>query len=317
MKLEYLKKELQYKMDTCRTTHGLLCQKAFADMYEYIIYAYTLGLFRNIPTFLCIIREKGISLLNDPKLLNTAGCVIKRFLEISDKVRRCKGVTLNGGVQCKKRQKNLLCRFHSTQINNSIKVDNLELFIKSIRKFNDTCDVQDISLMYSYGSLNILKHLESEGLDILPEYVFLSVQYGHINIIKYMYKYIEVNLLRGCIFHSCEYDQLDIVKYLMSHTKDIMTLEGSEALPRAIKGASTHVMWYLFTKGVDVSRVPPLLWRKVCATHIWGFYKRQRLRKRLWRVVEQIIPIYYHPHAKGGYFAKKALMGCAGINDVL
>jgi hypothetical protein len=48
----------------------------------------------------------------------------------------------------------------------------------------------------------------------------------------------------------------------------------------------------------------------MCATRIQQFYKRQRTRRKLWRVLKEVIPLYYHPQAKGGYFARKALLEC-------
>jgi len=38
---------------------------------------------------------------------------------------------------------------------------------------------------------------------------------------------------------------------------------------------------------------------------IRDFYVRQRDRKKILNMWREIVPLYYHPEAKGGYFLKK------------
>jgi hypothetical protein len=59
-----------------------------------------------------------------------------------------------------------------------------------------------------------------------------------------------------------------------------------------------------------VAGIEPRMWKNMCATRIQQFYKRQRTRRKLWRVLKEVIPLYYHPQSKGGYFARKALLEC-------
>lgn len=299
------------EMKSCAEEHGIKRQQAFAKVYITITRVYNLNFHRHMPSFVSASIKKAHESLIYINIDPPTKHAITTFLETVDTVKRCKGVTLAGN-QCRKKQKSFFCKYHSTQIANSIKADNTGLFRKLIGKFNDTCDTADIRLMYIHGSLNTLKYIESEGLDIqkTQENILLAVQYGQMGIIKYLHKHVEESTgLMWYILCACEYDQIDMVKYFMSHSKDKLYLNYG-ALTRAILGESVRVIWYLFQKGLDVRNVPPLLWEKVCAIHIWEFYKRQRLRKRLWKVMEQIIPIYYNPQAKGGYFSKKAIMGC-------
>jgi hypothetical protein len=46
--------------------------------------------------------------------------------------------------------------------------------------------------------------------------------------------------------------------------------------------------------------------KKLIKLQLW--FKNMYLSKRLKKLIPQLIPLYYHPDAKGGYFEKKAML---------
>jgi hypothetical protein len=102
---------------------------------------------------------------------------------------------------------------------------------------------------------------------------------------------------------------LATVQYLVSQGADV-TAQDNKAVWWASECGHLATVQYLVSQGADVTRIEPGMWKNMCATRIQQFYKRQRTRRKLWRVLKEVIPLYYHPQAKGGYFARKALLEC-------
>lgn len=74
------------------------------------------------------------------------------------------------------------------------------------------------------------------------------------------------------------------------------------------KGNHFDIIVYLISLGADINVLSNNQKRLIFGPRIWEFYKRQKQRKRLISIRNQLVPIYYHPQMKGGYFAKKDLM---------
>jgi hypothetical protein len=102
---------------------------------------------------------------------------------------------------------------------------------------------------------------------------------------------------------------LATVQYLVTLGADV-TAQDNRAVRLASRGGHLATVQYLVNQGADVARIEPRMWKNMCATRIQQFYRRQRTRRKLWRVLKEVIPLYYHPQAKGGYFARRALLEC-------
>jgi ABC-type phosphate/phosphonate transport system substrate-binding protein len=102
---------------------------------------------------------------------------------------------------------------------------------------------------------------------------------------------------------------LATVQYLVNQGADV-TAQDNQAVAWASEDGHLATVQYLVTQGADVARIEPTMWKNMCATRIQQFYKRPHTRRKLWKVLKEVIPLYYHPQAKGGYFARKALLEC-------
>ena len=73
----------------------------------------------------------------------------------------------------------------------------------------------------------------------------------------------------------------------------------------AIANNNLDVVKYLVKQGADINSIIEHHRNIIFGGKIWMFYRNQKLRKRILCIRNELIPIYYHPEMKGGYFAKK------------
>ena len=98
------------------------------------------------------------------------------------------------------------------------------------------------------------------------------------------------------------------MKYLVIQVADV-TAQDNEAVKRASLCWHLEMTKYLVSQGADITKIEYNMRKCICASRIQAFYRRQRDRKKIVEILRVTVPMYYHPQAKGGYFAKKALMG--------
>jgi ankyrin repeat protein len=145
--------------------------------------------------------------------------------------------------------------------------------------------------------------------------VVYTSQNGHLETVKYLveeckaYPTAQNNI---AVIRASWNGHLETVKYLVEECKADPTARDNTAVVYASKNGHLETVKWLVDEceGVDSSLIKFDMWKTICDTKIQQFYKRQKLRKRLWKVLEQIIPLYYAPNAKGGFFAKKLIMDC-------
>jgi ankyrin repeat protein len=197
-------------------------------------------------------------------------------------------------------------------VEEAVKTNNLQFLID----MNLQGDDLNYSLHFAsiYGSMNIAIYLLSQGADInasngLP--LQWACIHGQLDLVKY---YVANGAIVGsndnwAVICAGRHGYIDIIKYLISQGADVTTHDN-----QAVKWASDNdhidTVKYLINHGADVTKITSKMWKNMCATRIKQFYKRQYTRRRLWRVMKDIMPIYYHPKAKGGYFARKAILEC-------
>lgn len=162
-----------------------------------------------------------------------------------------------------------------------------------------------------YGRINILKYFISINLNAgieLDECLRIACQKGHVKTVKYLLSLgttIGENRNNAIIYASIN-GKLDLVKYLVSKGFDINT-ENNICIRFASRHQHLETVKYLLSLGADHSVITLKHKNIIFGGKILNWYKRQKTRKRILKIKNQLIPIYYHPEMKGGYFSKQKI----------
>ena len=168
-----------------------------------------------------------------------------------------------------------------------------------------------------YGHLDIVKYLVDNKADIHAENnysVRLASYNGHLETVKYL---VENNanihsddksiILSGCsVVLASQNDHFDVVRYLIDNKADIHAGNDFPVSWASIRG-NFETVKYLVENKADISEISDKHRDAIFGIKILKFWRNQRKRKRLIRIRNILIPIYYSPSMKGGYFAKKNL----------
>jgi ankyrin repeat protein len=194
-------------------------------------------------------------------------------------------------------------------VEEAVKNNNLQ-FIMDMNLHGD--DIHHVLCHASiHGRMDIILYLVSQGADLDSCLLQQACVHGQFTVVKYyVTKGVDVGKSDNwAVICACCGGYLDIVKYLVSHGAYVRACRDTAILLASEKGHLDTVN-YLVSQGANVARINIKMWKNMCATRIQQFYKRQYTRRKLLRVLKEVIPLYYHPQAKGGYFARKALLEC-------
>ena len=250
----------------------------------------------------------------------------------NDLVNYIRSIKNDETLEYKKRHDNDYIKFllsleiHNTQIQKSytatwaVKTNNLEIlkFIVS-KDFDISCNNNYLLQMASkYGYLAIVMYLVSLGADIHSNYDYpieMACIYGHLDIMKYFLKKIKIKYISNSVLNmpleaAIKKGHLNIVKYMVNNGGYIENYN----IKQACQYNHIDIAKCLIDKRKQVSPMKsiinyiPMKYRYIIfGEKIWSFYKRQKMRKQIINIRNQLIPIYYHPEMKGGYFEKKKL----------
>ena len=164
------------------------------------------------------------------------------------------------------------------------------------------------------GYLEVVKYLVSQGADIRAVYDFavrLACENGYLEVVKYLVSQgADIRAVYNyAVRYASENGNLEVVKYLVSHGADIRAYD-DEAVRLASIIGHLEVVKYLVSQGADIHKIYTKHKKIIYAEKIQTFYRNQRDRKKILRIWKEIVPLYYHPEAKGGYFAKKEIASC-------
>ena len=155
-----------------------------------------------------------------------------------------------------------------------------------------------------------IKHLCNQGLDVTSEDNYpirIASCYNNLRIVKFIVENgadVTANNNES-IFWAIDNGNLEIVKFLVDKGADI-TAQDNYAIRWASKSGHLDIVKFLVEKGADINNITQKHKNMITAgKKIVDFYIRQRDRKKILNIWRSIVPLYYHPEAKGGYFLKK------------
>lgn len=272
------------------------------NLFDFISNNFDLYHIKKLKPLIVAVKDKGLEFLNDKDCTPPIAESVTRFLALTGFITRCKGVTrLN--KRCKRRQIGYFCHQHCEQYTDCVKTGDLKTFKRVFYQTEGT-----VNYLMNRGNINIFKYINSCGV-IEIDYdraMKEACKRGNLRVVRFLYAqkndvvHIPENI-RNAFVHG----HIDIVRFLKECDVDILKLL---FFYDAFHHNHSHLCIYLKTCRVVIN--PYFNWKNIGASYIWEFYKRQRQRKRLWNVMKQIIPLYYHPQARGGYFARKQLAEC-------
>lgn len=192
--------------------------------------------------------------------------------------------------------------------------------------YNNIINIEkSIEIIFNYGHIELIKYFIKKHKDIFKCNInlYLNIIYkkGYIDIFKYINSIREINdekdnleinklilpHLEEGFYTSCLYGNINIVKYIdtLKHNVDI---NYNTAIKKANLSNNIELIKFLLYKGANIEFININYKKIIYKEKIVNFYRRQKFRKRLLSIQRQLIPIYYHPDMKGGYFAKKELL---------
>lgn len=132
---------------------------------------------------------------------------------------------------------------------------------------------------------------------------------GRMDIVKYLVSLGAVvdTFENHAIGWASENGHIDIVKFLISVGANFNDYD-DYAIKSASRNGHIELVKYLISIGANPYVISDMHKNIIFGGKIYEFYKRQSQRKKIIHIRNQLIPIYYHPNNKGGYFAKKILM---------
>lgn len=183
--------------------------------------------------------------------------------------------------------------------------------VKSLVENKASVDGNCVSLASQNGHRNIVRYLIDNKADIHSGNdlcISSASEHGNINLVKYLVEQkadIRVNNNLSLIL-ACINGHLEMVKYLVENKADVHARQ--EQPIRLACTNNLNIVSYLVANGADISNISD----KYKNIFIYGpkilkFWRNQNMRRRLIRIRNILIPIYYAPDMKGGYFAKKNL----------
>ena len=153
------------------------------------------------------------------------------------------------------------------------------------------------------GDLVGIKYIVSLGADIRANddnAVRCASRNGHLQVVKYLVS-IGADIRAGNDFsvrYAIEYSHLQIVKYLHEQGADIRA-KNDCAVRYACWYGRLEVVKYLVSIGANVDEIRDEHKPEIFGGKIRDFYRRQRDRKKILNIWREIVPLYYHPDAKG------------------
>ena len=130
---------------------------------------------------------------------------------------------------------------------------------------------------------------------------------GRIKTVKYLVENKADTLSRyKCIRMASEHGHIEIVKYLIESNIDISS-DNNYCARWASICDHLETIKFLVENKADVSVLKSEHKKIIFGLKILNFWRKYKKRRRLIRIRNMLIPIYYSPNMKGGYFARKDL----------
>ena len=159
------------------------------------------------------------------------------------------------------------------------------------------------------GYLKGIKYVVSKGVDIRVDNDW-AVSYasynGYLEVVKYLVSQgADITVDYNCtVRYASENGHFVLVKYLVSIGADIR-VNNDYAVIWASRNGHLEVVKYLISQGADINMISNVHKQEIFGGKIRDFFRRHRDRKKIISMWKEIVPLYYHPEAKGGYFLKK------------
>ena len=137
--------------------------------------------------------------------------------------------------------------------------------------------------------------------------VCYASEYGFLDIVRYL-KSLGANIgtrNNYPLINACRNGHFHIVQYLVCNGVDIHHPNNVPIQTASKLGNNLNIVKYLSYKGASLEGISKDHLKILSVYKIIDFYKRQKLRKHILTIWKQIVPIYYHPRAKGGFFLKR------------
>ncbi len=135
-----------------------------------------------------------------------------------------------------------------------------------------------------------------------------SIRAGDLEVVKY-----QVSMgadVRACddyaVGCASQNGHLEVVKYLVALGANVRA-DDNYAVRYASQNGHLEVVKYLVSLGADISKMSYSHKCLIFGDKIYKFYLNQKRRKRLNNMLKTLIPMYYAPEMKGGFFAKKSI----------
>ena len=162
-----------------------------------------------------------------------------------------------------------------------------------------------------HGDIERIKYLVSQGADIKynDDYAIRCASAnGHLEVVKYLVS-LGANIRADddyAVRLASSRGHLEVVTYLVSLGANIRA-DDDRVVKLASQKGHLEVVKYLVSLGADINMISNVHKQEIFGGKIRDFYIRQRDRKKILSIWRQIVPLYYHPLQKGGYFAKKEI----------
>lgn len=169
---------------------------------------------------------------------------------------------------------------------------------------------QDLVQAIKDDDINRVRELVEIGADIRTHnnYIFRYITAnGKLEMLKYLVSLSDIRFdISEALIYASKYGHLEMVKYLVLLGANISSYDNF-AIRYASHYGNLDIVKFLISKGADYTFISYSHKCHIFGVKIYKFYKMQKTRKHLNKIIQMIIPIYFAPEMKGGYFAKKSI----------